>query len=141
MPVIHEKSSGICYMARVDQSRFDPIWDAVTSPPERLTVLCGGVGGARFLHGVLHLVRRSGASTEVTAVVNTADDLWLHGLKVCPDLDTVMYTLGGGIDTERGWGRQDESWRGEEGAGGGWGGAPRVGLGGPGTPPPPPPPP
>src|SRR4051794_19643916 len=111
MPVIHEKSSGICYMARVDQSRFDPIWDAVTSPPERLTVLCGGVGGARFLQGVLRFVRRSGASTEVTAVVNTADDLWLHGLKVCPDLDTVMYTLGGGIDTERGWGRQDESWR------------------------------
>ena len=43
-------------------------------------------------------------------MVNTADDLWLHGLKVCPDLDTVMYTLGGGIDTERGWGRAGESW-------------------------------
>jgi LPPG:FO 2-phospho-L-lactate transferase len=46
----------------------------------------------------------------VTAVVNTADDIWLHGLKVCPDLDTVMYTLGGGIDGERGWGRTDETW-------------------------------
>jgi LPPG:FO 2-phospho-L-lactate transferase len=44
-------------------------------------------------------------------VANTADDLWVHGLKVCPDLDTVMYTLGGGLDVERGWGRQDESWR------------------------------
>ncbi len=44
-------------------------------------------------------------------IANTADDLWLHGLKVCPDLDTVMYTLGGGIDAERGWGRADETWR------------------------------
>ena len=51
---------------------------------------------------------------EVTVVANTADDIWLHGLKVCPDLDTVMYTLGGGIDTERGWGRTDETWRAKE---------------------------
>jgi LPPG:FO 2-phospho-L-lactate transferase len=43
-------------------------------------------------------------------VANTADDLWIHGLKVCPDLDTVMYTLGDGIDPERGWGRREESW-------------------------------
>ncbi len=43
-------------------------------------------------------------------VANTADDIWVHGLKVCPDLDTVMYTLGGGIDAARGWGRADESW-------------------------------
>ena len=43
-------------------------------------------------------------------VANTADDLWVHGLKVCPDLDTVMYTLGDGIDLERGWGRRDETW-------------------------------
>jgi LPPG:FO 2-phospho-L-lactate transferase len=47
---------------------------------------------------------------EVTVIANTADDIWLHGLKVCPDLDTVMYTLGGGIDLERGWGRRDETW-------------------------------
>jgi LPPG:FO 2-phospho-L-lactate transferase len=47
---------------------------------------------------------------EVTVVANTADDLWVHGLKVCPDLDTVMYTLGDGIDPERGWGRRDETW-------------------------------
>ena len=84
-------------------------------PPRRLTVLSGGVGGARFLQGVLRLVARTGATTEVTVVANTADDLWLHGLKVCPDLDTVMYTLGDGIDVERGWGRRDETWRaGEE---------------------------
>ena len=47
---------------------------------------------------------------EVTVIANTADDLWIHGLKVCPDLDTVMYTLGDGIDPERGWGRRDETW-------------------------------
>jgi LPPG:FO 2-phospho-L-lactate transferase len=69
-------------------------------------VLSGGVGGARFLQGVLAL-----GIPEVTVVANTGDDIWLHGLKICPDLDTVMYTLGGGIDAERGWGRTDETWR------------------------------
>jgi LPPG:FO 2-phospho-L-lactate transferase len=77
-------------------------------------VLSGGVGGARFLQGLLHRVQRSGRATEVTVVANTADDIWLHGLKVCPDLDTVMYTLGGGIDEERGWGRTDETWHAKE---------------------------
>ncbi len=82
----------------------------------RITVLSGGVGGARFLTGLLHLVRTGGLgvapeAVEVTVVSNTADDIWLHGLKICPDLDTVMYTLGGGIDAERGWGRTDETWR------------------------------
>ena len=47
-------------------------------------------------------------------MANTADDLWVHGLKVCPDLDTVMYTLGGGIDDERGWGRVAETWHAKE---------------------------
>ncbi|MGH3991522.1 MAG: 2-phospho-L-lactate transferase, partial [Pseudonocardiaceae bacterium] len=46
----------------------------------------------------------------ITAVVNTGDDIWLHGLRICPDLDTCMYTLGGGIDAERGWGRAAETW-------------------------------
>ncbi len=78
-------------------------------PPPRLTVLSGGVGGSRFLQGVLRLVERTGADTRVTVVANTADDIWVHGLKVCPDLDTVMYTLGGGIDPERGWGRTAET--------------------------------
>jgi LPPG:FO 2-phospho-L-lactate transferase len=73
--------------------------------PMRITVLAGGVGGARFLQGV------RAVSGEVTAVVNTADDVTLHGLRVCPDLDSVMYTLGGGIDTGRGWGRADETWQ------------------------------
>src|SRR4051812_20941731 len=81
----------------------------------RLTVLSGGVGGATFLRGLLHGVRRGelrgvDPDAEVTVIANTADDIWLHGLKVCPDLDTVMYTLGGGIDTERGWGRREETW-------------------------------
>jgi LPPG:FO 2-phospho-L-lactate transferase len=80
-----------------------------------LTVLSGGVGGATFLRGLLHAVRRGGlrgvdADAEITVVANTADDIWLHGLKICPDLDTVMYTLGNGIDLERGWGRRDETW-------------------------------
>ena len=43
-------------------------------------------------------------------MVNVGDDIWLHGLRICPDLDTCMYTLGGGIDTERGWGRAGETW-------------------------------
>ncbi len=75
----------------------------------RVTVLSGGVGGARFLQGAAAPGRAHGRP-EVTVVANTGDDIWLHGLKVCPDLDTVMYTLGDGIDTERGWGRTDETW-------------------------------
>jgi LPPG:FO 2-phospho-L-lactate transferase len=79
--------------------------------PARITVLSGGIGGARFIQGLQRLVARSGSTSQIDVVANTGDDIWLHGLKVCPDLDTVMYTLGGGIDTERGWGRLDESWR------------------------------
>ncbi|HET6939996.1 MAG TPA: 2-phospho-L-lactate transferase [Nocardioides sp.] len=81
----------------------------------RITVLSGGMGGAKFIQGLIHGIatgRLPGVATdaEVTVVANTADDLWVHGLKVCPDLDTVMYTLGDGIDPERGWGRRDETW-------------------------------
>jgi len=84
-------------------------------PLRRITVLSGGVGGARFIQGLLHglrsgLVPGGSADTVVTVVANTADDWWIHGLKVCPDLDTVMYTLGQGIDADRGWGRSDETW-------------------------------
>ena len=76
----------------------------------RITVLAGGVGGARFLQGVrAYQAGRPGA--EITAIVNTGDDVTLHGLRICPDLDSVMYTLAGAVDTERGWGREDESWR------------------------------
>jgi LPPG:FO 2-phospho-L-lactate transferase len=72
----------------------------------QIVVLAGGVGGARFLRGVL----AAAPGAQVTAVVNTGDDVTLHGLRICPDLDTVMYTLGDGIDEERGWGRRGESW-------------------------------
>ncbi|WP_411078427.1 2-phospho-L-lactate transferase [Streptomyces sp. cmx-10-25] len=71
----------------------------------RIVVLAGGIGGARFLRGL----KQAAPDAEITVVGNTGDDIHLFGLKVCPDLDTVMYTLGGGIDEEQGWGRADES--------------------------------
>lgn len=85
----------------------------------KITVLSGGMGGARFLQGLLHGIRGGSLpgvadDAEVTVVANTADDWWIHGLKVCPDLDTVMYTLGDGIDLERGWGRREETWSAKE---------------------------
>ena len=72
---------------------------------QKITVLSGGMGGATFVRGLLHGIRTGALpgvapDAEVTVVANTADDLWVHGLKVCPDLDTVMYTLGDGIDPE-----------------------------------------
>lgn len=79
-----------------------------------VTVLAGGIGGSRFLRGVRAELdaRAAGgdrADEDLVAVVNTADDITLFGLRVSPDLDTVMYTLGGGSDEERGWGRSDET--------------------------------
>ena len=72
----------------------------------QIVTLAGGVGGARFLRGL----RAAAPDADITAVVNTGDDVTMHGLRICPDLDTVVYTLGGGIDEERGWGRAGESW-------------------------------
>jgi len=72
----------------------------------RILALAGGIGGARFLRGLQKAV----PDAELTVVVNTGDDITMYGLRICPDLDTVMYTLGGGIDEERGWGRKDETW-------------------------------
>src|SRR3954452_1203790 len=72
----------------------------------QFVVLAGGTGGARFLRGL----RAAAPDADITAVVNTGDDVTMHGLRICPDLDTVVYTLGGGIDEERGWGRVGESW-------------------------------
>jgi LPPG:FO 2-phospho-L-lactate transferase len=74
----------------------------------RIVVLTGGIGGARFLLGVRAHARRIGA--DVTAVVNVGDDVRLHGLRICPDLDSVMYTLGGAADPVRGWGRVGDTW-------------------------------
>ena len=76
----------------------------------RIVSLAGGIGGARFLRGL----RAAVPDAELTVVVNTGDDITMYGLRICPDLDTVMYTLGGGIDEERGWGRQDETFRARE---------------------------
>ncbi|MGW6884118.1 2-phospho-L-lactate transferase [Streptomyces goshikiensis] len=71
----------------------------------RIVVLAGGIGGARFLRGLKAAV----PDADITVIGNTGDDIHLFGLKVCPDLDTVMYTLGGGINEDQGWGRTDES--------------------------------
>jgi LPPG:FO 2-phospho-L-lactate transferase len=72
----------------------------------KVTVLTGGVGGARFLRGLVDVVDPAG----VSAVVNVGDDLELLGLAVSPDLDSVLYALAGLADDERGWGRADETW-------------------------------
>src|ERR1700684_2689465 len=71
----------------------------------RITVLAGGVGGARFLRGLKGVA----PDAEITVVGNPVDDIDLFGLHVSPDLDTVMYTLGGGISEEQGWGRAGET--------------------------------
>jgi LPPG:FO 2-phospho-L-lactate transferase len=73
----------------------------------RITVLAGGIGAARFLRGLL----AAAPNATVTVIGNTADDITLFGLRVCPDLDSVMYTLGGGSNEELGWGRADETHR------------------------------
>ncbi|WP_214109892.1 2-phospho-L-lactate transferase [Acrocarpospora catenulata] len=71
----------------------------------RIVSLAGGIGGARFLRGLLS----AAPGAEITVIGNTGDDITLFGLRVCPDLDTVMYTLGGGINEEQGWGRAAET--------------------------------
>ncbi len=75
--------------------------------PVQIVVLAGGVGGSRFTAGVRH----GYPDATVTVIGNTADDITLHGLRICPDLDTLMYTLGGAADEVRGWGRTDETWQ------------------------------
>jgi LPPG:FO 2-phospho-L-lactate transferase len=76
-----------------------------------ITVLSGGMGGARFLQGLLHGIDSGliSPTATVTIVANTADDVWMHGLKICPDLDAVMYVLGDGIDPGQGSARRDET--------------------------------
>jgi LPPG:FO 2-phospho-L-lactate transferase len=72
----------------------------------RYVVLCGGLGGSRFVDGLAQVVDHG----RVTAVVNVADDVEILGLHVSPDLDTVLYTLAGLLDEHRGWGVQDETY-------------------------------
>ncbi len=76
----------------------------------KVVALAGGVGAGKFLRGLVRAV----PPDDVTAVVNTADDLDVHGLRVCPDLDSVTYWLGDAFDRERGWGRRDETFRATE---------------------------
>ncbi|WP_436792959.1 2-phospho-L-lactate transferase [Actinospongicola halichondriae] len=71
-----------------------------------VAVLCGGVGAARLLSGLVHVVDPG----DITALVNVGDDTVLHGLHISPDIDTIIYTLAGAIDPERGWGLVDETW-------------------------------
>ncbi|MFD3687253.1 2-phospho-L-lactate transferase [Nocardiopsis sp. NPDC058631] len=82
----------------------------------RIVVPAGGIGGARFLRGLKAALGNGAPATDeqitvnnITVIGNTGDDITLFGLRICPDLDTVMYTLGGGIDEEQGWGRADET--------------------------------
>ena len=72
----------------------------------KIAVLAGGVGGARFVQGLTEVV----SPADVTVIANVGDDLEVHGLHVSPDLDTLLYTLAGLGDKERGWGRADETW-------------------------------
>jgi LPPG:FO 2-phospho-L-lactate transferase len=73
----------------------------------QIAVVSGGVGAARFLRALHHVV----PAADVAAVVNTGDDTVLHGLSISPDLDTITYTLAGAIDPERGWGLGGETWQ------------------------------
>ena len=71
-----------------------------------IAVLCGGVGAAKFLQGLLMVCEPA----DVTAIVNTGDDAIMHGLHVSPDIDTIVYTLSGEVNSETGWGRRSETW-------------------------------
>ena len=75
-----------------------------------ITVLCGGVGAARFLSGLVRAVDPS----EVTAIVNVGDDAEFHGLHVSPDIDTVLYTLAGIVNEDHGWGIRNDTWHVQE---------------------------
>ena len=77
----------------------------------KVAVVAGGVGGAKFVKGLRALLQRYHPEHEISVVANVGDDMWLSGLKVCPDLDSLMYALAGVNDAERGWGRQGESER------------------------------
>ena len=91
----------------------------------KVTALAGGIGAGKFLRGLVRVV----PGDDLTVIVNTADDIVVHGLHVSPDPDSVTYWLGDAFDRERGWGRRDESFRateelaafdGSDGHGSGW---------------------
>ena len=76
------------------------------APPNRVVALSGGVGGAKLAWGLAQVV----AQRDLTVICNPGDDFEYLGLTICPDFDTVLYTLAGIADPERGWGRADETW-------------------------------
>ncbi|MDX1377475.1 MAG: 2-phospho-L-lactate transferase [Anaerolineales bacterium] len=78
----------------------------------KITALAGGVGGAKLAHGLAQVL----PPEDVTVIVNTGDDFEHYGLYICPDLDTVCYTLAGLANPETGWGRVDETWNAVENA-------------------------
>ncbi len=79
----------------------------------RITALAGGVGGARFLRGLRDTLDASPelAESSLTVIANTGDDITLFGLRVSPDVDTLLYTLGAGVAEDQGWGRAEETFR------------------------------
>jgi LPPG:FO 2-phospho-L-lactate transferase len=90
-------------VARVSQPASDPLM-----PPSKklkITALAGGVGASKLLLGLYEVMD----PRDLTIIVNTGDDITLHGLKISPDLDIVTYTLAGIVDTKKGWGFRDES--------------------------------
>lgn len=95
----------------------------------KVTIITGGVGGAKFLLGARkffgttvfphseddsHAAWNNQLTNQVNAIVNVGDDAWMHGVRIAPDLDSCMYTLGAGIDPERGWGRAQETFNAQE---------------------------
>jgi LPPG:FO 2-phospho-L-lactate transferase len=76
----------------------------------KVTALAGGIGAGKFLRGLVRAV----VPEDVTVIVNTGDDITMHGLHVAPDLDSVTYWLGDVFDRDRGWGRRDETFRATE---------------------------
>jgi LPPG:FO 2-phospho-L-lactate transferase len=78
----------------------------------KIVALAGGVGGAKFAHGLAQIL----PAEDLTVIVNTGDDFEHYGLYICPDLDTVCYTLAGLANPETGWGRADETWNAMESA-------------------------
>ncbi len=75
------------------------------SSQRKVLALCGGVGGAKLALGLSHVL----GDDELSVVVNTGDDFTHLGLRICPDIDTVTYTLAGCVNTETGWGRAGET--------------------------------
>src|SRR5512143_2516317 len=111
MPFVKHLQSQINQSAKNDLYMTFMNFDATLhSPPStihrRIVALAGGVGGAKLAHGLAQIL----PPEDLTVIVNTGDDFEHYGLYICPDLDTVCYTLAGLANPETGWGRIDETW-------------------------------